>query len=79
VVYPNPVENQVFVRFDQETEEDLTMQMFNNTGSLIYNTRIPRATRITEIDLGKFPDGVYVLRLMTDQKLLGISKVTISR
>jgi hypothetical protein len=79
VIYPNPAERQAFIRFDQQTEEDLTVQMFNNTGGLVYTTRVPEGTIVTEISLEEFPDGLYQLRLMTNQKLLGISKVVVSR
>jgi hypothetical protein len=79
VIYPNPAQRQAFIRFDQETKEDLTLQMFNNTGNLVYTTRVPKGTDITEFSLEEFPDGLYLLRLMTNQKLLGISKVIISK
>jgi hypothetical protein len=79
VVYPNPAERQAFIRFDQETEEELTLEMFNNTGGLVYTARVPEGSSITEISLEEFPAGLYLLRLVSNQKLLGISKVTISR
>jgi VCBS repeat-containing protein len=79
IVYPNPAERVVNVKFSQETLRDITIEIYNNLGRLVYSTRIPAGTDKTEIPVENFPDGLYLLRLMSNDKLIGNSKLIISK
>jgi hypothetical protein len=79
IVYPNPAGRLAHIRFNQETGEDITIQLFNNLGRLVYSKREPAGTYITDIPVEDYPDGLYILRLVGSNKLMGVSKLTISR
>jgi hypothetical protein len=48
-------------------------------GGLVFVEQIPSGTKKTEIPVDAYPDGLYVLRLVSRDQLIGISKVTISK
>jgi hypothetical protein len=79
IVYPNPADRMAFVKFEHETEEEFTIELYNNVGRLAFSTRLPAGTERTEIPTEEFPDGLYLLRLISNDKLTGTSKFTISK
>jgi hypothetical protein len=48
-------------------------------GKLVYSVIVPAGTHLTEIPLEKYPGGLYLLRFLNNQKILGTSKIIISR
>jgi hypothetical protein len=78
-VYPNPAERLTFIKFNQETREDITIELFNNLGRLVYTRFIPAGTDKTEIPVEDYPSGFYIFRLVSNNKLVGISKLIISK
>ncbi len=78
-VYPNPVKGMAHVDFNREITEDITLEIYNNLGGLLFVKQIPAGTKRTEIPVDVYPDGLYVLRLVSRDHLIGISKITISK
>ena len=68
-----------FVEFHQETTEDITFEMYNSLGGLVFVKHIPSGTQRSEIPVDIYPDGLYILRLVSHDQLIGISKLTISK
>jgi hypothetical protein len=79
IVYPNPSEQTAYIMFDKETGEDITFELYNNVGSLVLIKNIPAGTRTTEIPVDNYPNGLYILRLVSHDQLIGIGKLTISK
>ena len=79
LVYPNPAERTAYIEFFQATTEDITLELFNNLGGLALIKQIPSGTQKTEIAVDSYPDGLYILRLISHDQLIGISKLTISK
>jgi hypothetical protein len=79
IVYPNPAERSVQILFNKVTEEDITIELFNNPGGLVYKRTIPEGTDMTDIPVENYPDGLYIIRLVSSNKLIGINKLTISK
>ena len=52
-VYPNPVDNVVYV--DTDTDEPATIAIYNIHGTLLHTTNNKR------IDMSRFPKGVYTI------------------
>ena len=77
IVYPNPARRLALVRFSEETAEEISLEVFNHLGRIVYSVTIPKGTEITEIPVEQYSEGLYLLRLTTNQKLLGISKLII--
>ncbi|MBN1789681.1 MAG: T9SS type A sorting domain-containing protein [Bacteroidales bacterium] len=78
-VYPNPVNGMANVEFNRETAEDITLEIYNNLGGLVFVKQIPSGTKRTEIPVDAYPDGLYVFRMVSRDQLIGISKVIISK
>ncbi len=79
LVYPNPAGSMAFVEFEQDITEDITFEMYNSLGGLVFVKHIPSGTQRAEIPVENYPDGLYILRLVSRDQLIGISKLTISK
>jgi len=79
VVFPNPASDQVFVRFEKPVTRDVRIDIYNNLGSLIYSGKVPPGEIETQISTGFCPDGIYIIRAITNDQILGTRKLTITR
>ena len=78
-VYPNPVQNKVFIQFDPNLTGGVNVELFNNIGGLVYTGQVTPGTIIHELSMDAFPQGIYLLRLSTSKELLGTSKIVVAR
>jgi hypothetical protein len=78
VLYPNPAQRSAYIRFFDVPEEDLVLEIYNNLGRLVHKQFISDGRDITEISLDKYPDGVYMVRILSRNKLMGVRKLIIS-
>ena len=78
IVFPNPAGDQAFIRFDKPVNEEVRIEMFNNLGSLVYSGMLPVTDTDGEIMTDKYPDGLYIIRIITGNKLLGVTKLNIT-
>jgi hypothetical protein len=79
IVYPSPAEKTAYIKFTKETDKEITLELYNSLGGLVFVKPIPAGTNETEIPVDNYPDGLYMLRLLSCDQLLGIGKLTISR
>jgi hypothetical protein len=79
IVFPNPANDQAFIRFDKPLNKEVRIEMFNNLGSLVYTGIIKRTDTDAEIRTEKYPDGLYIIRATSGNELLGVSKLNITR
>ncbi|MFK5854674.1 MAG: T9SS type A sorting domain-containing protein [Bacteroidota bacterium] len=72
-IFPNPVTNAINVSFsvDKEWSSNNQIEIYNTTGQLVY-THTERinafGSQILILELGKLPDGVYILKLVGASK-----------
>ncbi len=68
-VFPNPVSSQLNVEFVTEESADVTVELYDVTGQLVfYSSRINVPDRLTEVvDFGRFPTSQYFL-IVKDEK-----------
>jgi hypothetical protein len=79
VIYPNPAAQSARVKsIIPVTGDDIRIELYNSLGSLVYTGKILRGTDETEIPVGDFPDGVYMIRMISSERLVGNGKLTIS-
>jgi hypothetical protein len=79
MVYPNPADNSTTVLFNKEIEKDITLELYDNTGSLAFKRHIPSGTLNTNVPVEGLPEGIYLLRLVSAGRMLGTVKLTVSR
>jgi hypothetical protein len=78
-LYPNPASRHAMVQLDNRAEKEVTLQLFSNTGTLVYTSRINSGDSSAILPLDELPDGLYMLRLITGSRLLGIRKLIITK
>jgi hypothetical protein len=79
VVYPYPAANSVFLRFDKSVTGMVTINIYNNQGSLVYADYHSVTGNETEINTSDFPDGIYMIRVLSGHSVIGIRKLNITR
>jgi hypothetical protein len=78
-VFPNPAPGKARVRFHEETGEEITLELYNNAGGLVMVRIIPAGTTETEISAEQFPEGLYLLRLVSRSRLWGITPLAFTQ
>ncbi len=68
-VHPNPFEQSVFVSFTEAIEQDILVSVFDVSGKQIYFRTFGPSQRL-ELNLKDLPVGTYLLKAMSDGKLL---------
>ncbi len=64
-VYPNPTKDVVFVESINKNAQDLTVELYNLTGQLVYSKTFDGNEK-AQVSLGLLPDGVYSIKVITD-------------
>jgi hypothetical protein len=77
-VYPNPANNAVFLKLGKPVSESVKVTFYNALGAVIKSAEIPGTAEQTEISTTMLPDGIYVIRVLSGTKVLGIQNLNIS-
>lgn len=78
-VYPNPASQRAYLLFDGAIERDADIVIYNNLGSVVRSTRIDRGEDRMELPVNGLPAGIYMIRAVSGNEILGVRKLTISR
>jgi len=63
-VFPNPSRGMTTVQFEQDNGEDLSIEVFNQTGQLVKQLPVGTSSYINQaIDLSDLPNGMYIVKL----------------
>ncbi|MEM6394824.1 MAG: reprolysin-like metallopeptidase [Bacteroidota bacterium] len=71
-VFPNPVENQLEVRWAEGLSRDVTMELYDQAGRRLFTTFLRQGQRQSMIEMGSLPAGSYWLRI--DDEALPVVK-----
>jgi hypothetical protein len=79
-IYPNPNEGQFNYEITLEEEENLSIEIYNNIGSLVYKELNLKGNGILQgkIDLTQWPFGIYTLKLQGSRTFI-TTKIVIGR
>jgi hypothetical protein len=77
-VFPNPVKDLLTVQFGEITNDDITLELYSTSGSLIYSGHFPFGKRTIELSTGSYAEGMYILRISTAEGLIGNRKIIIA-
>ncbi len=81
-VYPNPVVNELMVKYSKRSSSELLLIMTDLNGKTVYQESLERGfDKEVEVDVSAFNEGIYLLRLYSPQGEEGIAthKLVISR
>jgi hypothetical protein len=62
-VYPNPVQESVFIRFNETISQDVSLHFFNFEGKLMFTNQLSAKESIHKIDVSDYPAGNYFIEL----------------
>lgn len=65
-VYPNPTRGELTLLLSEATQEKTIVRIHNTLGQVVYQTNMPLNTTQLSIDVTKFSDGLYYLKLQTE-------------
>ena len=69
-IFPTPANDIIFINSSWNGISTLTFRFFNTGGYLIHSIKMNDVrTNITPIDIGKFPDGLYILEINTGKNI----------
>ncbi len=66
-IYPNPVREKLTVNIEADTPKKFRLMLFNNQGKTIYSDQITTRKEKYYIETQQFPEGVYYLRIHTNE------------
>ena len=74
-VYPNPTSDKVNVQLtvNNESLNDGEIQLFDMYGKWLRTVKV--TGKVTEIDLSSFAAGVYFVKAVEGQQLIGVRKI----
>lgn len=62
VAYPNPVQEMLYIKFNNELKNYVNVELFNYLGIKIYSSSIKADGNILSVDLGLIKPGAYLLK-----------------
>ncbi|MFC2112794.1 T9SS type A sorting domain-containing protein [Bacteroidota bacterium] len=77
LVYPNPARNEAFLVFDEALTEKMEIQLYSHTGSLVRNALIPAGTETYRMDVSGIEQGVYFIRAIQRDRIIGAKRLMI--
>jgi len=75
--YPNPADENFFIELAAADKENLTIEMFNATGQLIFSQPelISPGMNKIEIKPGFLPEGMYFIKLISNHQVIVIKEI----
>jgi len=64
-VYPNPVKDNLNIKFDPNNKEDLLIYLYNITGKQILTKTLKNNNKIETINFKKLNNGIYFLKTLS--------------
>jgi len=79
MVYPNPVKDLLSVKLTTPLAYDLVVNLYNNMGIMVKSDKLLKNNTLKNLNTNDLPEGYYYLKIMNNDKVLGISKIIIAR
>jgi len=77
LVFPNPASELANIAFSEPLAERSTLQVFNHMGALVEICQIESGISIHQLNVQDYKKGVYYLRIVQGNKLVGVSKLMV--
>jgi hypothetical protein len=65
-IYPNPANTEAYVNLEAFRGKSAAIELFNDKGQLLYLWEIDEIQSTERLDIGRFPSGLYLLRIRID-------------
>ena len=79
IIFPNPAYNEVCINFDEVIDKKARADFFDVSGRLLKSYDLPPGTDFYRLTLEDCPDGLFFLRITSDNQFIGLQKLVIRR
>ncbi len=80
IISPNPAANQCMISFaGKDIPQHSLLSMYDMAGNKVYETSVAAQTSSKTIDVSQFPEGLYLIRISSDNAILANEKLVIMR
>ena len=69
-VFPNPAVDNLFIETAHNDNENISVSLFNTTGTEILHKQFTATSSIMTLDVSKLPSGIYFYRINSGDKLM---------
>jgi uncharacterized delta-60 repeat protein len=77
ITYPNPSDGNFTVVFNDIYPQPITVEIFNGQGRLVKSVYAVTENKVS-IDLGRFAKGAYLIRVKTNEKVIGSDVIIVN-
>ncbi len=74
-IWPNPTSGAFTLELVQPAQPGLIIRITDLTGRLVRETEIQPGSIVKNLELNGLPDGIYVVQILTDNRMIGVSRV----
>ncbi len=78
-VFPNPSNEKLTISVHENTGKDIYMDILNTLGQQILSERISGQSGTISLDISQFKEGIYFLRMTSDNKSFYDKKIIVTR
>jgi hypothetical protein len=78
-VFPNPAQHEICIKFDEVTHKKARAGIFDINGRLFMACDLLPGVNLYRLSLEDCPDGLYFLRITSDNQFIGMQKLLIMR
>lgn len=76
-IFPNPAISKFYLRSAMLGAKDCSVELINLLGRRIKHINVPIGQSMIEIDVGGLPKGIYLVRLICNNELIGVEKLAV--
>ncbi len=76
-IFPNPASNHLNIEFDAAETGNFSLNILNILGHIMYSDHnIPlQSNQSLQINISDYPEGIYIIRILTDQNVICQKKI----
>lgn len=78
-LFPNPNNGEFTLAYDLKNVSEATLQLFDVKGSLLLSQVISNENNLTKIDVTNFDNGIYFIKVTSNNTTLWVSKFVINK
>ncbi|PID92254.1 MAG: hypothetical protein CSA96_04230 [Bacteroidetes bacterium] len=68
-LYPNPARDRLFVNLGSALNKDARLLIYGPSGAVVEEAELPAGYQIRQIDVSALPEGMYIVRCITEGQL----------
>ena len=79
VLFPNPASHEVFIGFDEALNKKAKADLYDINGRLVFSCGLYPGKKLYTINLDDCTEGLFVIRITSENQFIGLQKLILSR